>query len=142
MAKPWKDACLGFFDSSNNIQISKCTLTFSYFQYFIIVNAIFTFCMFHDIVISSAQEFTQPFITSITSLEVNHVLEAAKDPRGTHVIEAFLISDAAWKLKRKLITKYAPCFCTEFDLIFFGWLICVGYFLLYLFMLFDDCEGC
>ncbi|KAK4791638.1 hypothetical protein SAY86_032051 [Trapa natans] len=50
-------------------------------------------------------EFIQPLITSITSMETNQVLEAARDAAGTHVIEAFLESNASWKQKRKLIVK-------------------------------------
>lgn len=51
------------------------------------------------------QEFIQPFIASITSLETNQVLEAAQDAAGSHVIEAFVDSNASWKQKRKLIVK-------------------------------------
>ncbi|XP_038898236.1 pumilio homolog 23 isoform X1 [Benincasa hispida] len=47
----------------------------------------------------------QPYITSITSMEDNHVLEVAKDSSGSRVIEAFLNSDAPAKLKRRLIMK-------------------------------------
>ncbi|KAA0059354.1 pumilio-like protein 23 [Cucumis melo var. makuwa] len=50
-------------------------------------------------------ELIQPYITSITSMEDNHVLEVAKDPSGSRVIEAFLNSDAPAKLKRRLIMK-------------------------------------
>ncbi|CAB4272190.1 unnamed protein product [Prunus armeniaca] len=50
-------------------------------------------------------EFIQPFITSITSLNADNILEAAKDSGGARVIEAFLSSDASAKLKRRLIMK-------------------------------------
>ncbi|ONI15217.1 hypothetical protein PRUPE_3G030900 [Prunus persica] len=50
-------------------------------------------------------EFIQPFITSITSLNADNILEAAKDSAGARVIEAFLSSDASAKLKRRLIMK-------------------------------------
>lgn len=53
------------------------------------------------------QALIQPYITSITSMEDNHVLEVAKDSSGSRVIEAFLDSDAPAKLKRRLIMKYA-----------------------------------
>ncbi|KAK6118730.1 hypothetical protein DH2020_047535 [Rehmannia glutinosa] len=51
------------------------------------------------------REFIQPYITSITSLEGTHVLEASKDPAGARVIEAFLISSASPKQKHKLVVK-------------------------------------
>lgn len=53
------------------------------------------------------QEFIHPFITSITCLNADNILEIAKDSKGAHVIEAFLSSDASAKLKRRLIMKYA-----------------------------------
>ena len=52
------------------------------------------------------QELIQLFITSITSMESDHLLEVAKDSSGARVIEAFLNSDAAAKLKRRLVMKY------------------------------------
>ncbi|KAF8011263.1 hypothetical protein BT93_J1771 [Corymbia citriodora subsp. variegata] len=50
-------------------------------------------------------EYIQPFVTSITLMEVDHLVEAAKDSAGAHVIEAFLDSSASGKHKRKLILK-------------------------------------
>ncbi|XP_062008837.1 pumilio homolog 23 isoform X2 [Rosa rugosa] len=50
-------------------------------------------------------EFIQPFITSITSITADNVLEAAKDPGGARVIEAFLSSNASAKLKRRLVMR-------------------------------------
>ncbi|GMI91711.1 pumilio 23 [Hibiscus trionum] len=50
-------------------------------------------------------EWIQPYILSITSMEAEHVLEAAKDARGARVIEAFLASDASTKQKRRLVVK-------------------------------------
>ncbi|GMI82183.1 pumilio 23 [Hibiscus trionum] len=50
-------------------------------------------------------EWIQPYILSITSMETEHVLEAAKDARGARVIEAFLASDASTKQKRRLVVK-------------------------------------
>ncbi|KAM7262886.1 hypothetical protein ACFE04_000569 [Oxalis oulophora] len=50
-------------------------------------------------------EIVQPYLTSITSMEAEYVLETAKDPGGARVIEAFLSSNASVKLKRRLITK-------------------------------------
>lgn len=51
------------------------------------------------------QEWIQPFIMSITSMDAEHVLEAAKDAGGARVIEAFLASDASTKQKRRLVVK-------------------------------------
>ncbi|XWS18762.1 hypothetical protein CRYUN_Cryun32bG0072600 [Craigia yunnanensis] len=50
-------------------------------------------------------EWIQPYILSITSMEAEHVLEAAKDAGGARVIEAFLASDASTKQKRRLVVK-------------------------------------
>uniref|UniRef100_A0A5B7AFA3 Pumilio 23 n=1 Tax=Davidia involucrata TaxID=16924 RepID=A0A5B7AFA3_DAVIN len=50
-------------------------------------------------------EFIQPYITSITSMEADHVLEASKDSGGARVIEACLSSNASAKQKRKLVVK-------------------------------------
>ncbi|XP_031387425.1 pumilio homolog 23 [Punica granatum] len=50
-------------------------------------------------------EYILPLVTSITSMEPNQVLEAARDAAGAHAIEAFLDSNASWKQKRKLIVK-------------------------------------
>ncbi|XP_056685054.1 pumilio homolog 23 isoform X2 [Spinacia oleracea] len=50
-------------------------------------------------------EYIQPYITSITSMESSHVLEALKDSAGARVIEAFLASKAPDKQKKKLISK-------------------------------------
>ncbi|KAG4199356.1 hypothetical protein ERO13_A05G141800v2 [Gossypium hirsutum] len=50
-------------------------------------------------------EWIQPYILSITSMDAEHVLEAAQDARGARVIEAFLASDASTKQKRRLVVK-------------------------------------
>ncbi|XP_058226935.1 pumilio homolog 23 isoform X2 [Rhododendron vialii] len=50
-------------------------------------------------------EFIQPYITSIASMETDHVLEASKDSGGQRVIEAFLSSNASAKQKRRLVMK-------------------------------------
>lgn len=52
------------------------------------------------------QEYIQPYIMSITSMESEHVLEAAKDAGGARVIEAFLDSNGSVKQKRRLVVKY------------------------------------
>lgn len=52
------------------------------------------------------QEYIQAFITSIITLEANHVLEVSKDRAGARVIEAFLVSSASAKQKQKLVVKY------------------------------------
>ncbi|XP_073264377.1 pumilio homolog 23 [Populus alba] len=50
-------------------------------------------------------QLIQPYIMSLTSMEVDHVLEAAKDVGGARTIEAFLDSDASGKQKHRLINK-------------------------------------
>ncbi|XP_004235524.1 pumilio homolog 23 isoform X1 [Solanum lycopersicum] len=50
-------------------------------------------------------ELIQVYITSITSLEEHHVLEASKDPSGSRFIESFLNSNISGKQKRKLVAK-------------------------------------
>ncbi|KAL0441300.1 UNVERIFIED_CONTAM: Pumilio23 [Sesamum radiatum] len=50
-------------------------------------------------------EFVEAYITSITSLEENQVLEASKDPAGVRVIEAFLTSNASAKQKRNFAKR-------------------------------------
>lgn len=54
----------------------------------------------------SSQEFIQPYISSITSMDTEHVLEAAKDAGGARVVEAFLGSNASAKQKHRLVVKY------------------------------------
>lgn len=63
--------------------------------------------LIYNIVYFIFQEFIQPFVTSITSIPTDNVLEAAKDPGGARVIEAFLSSNASAKLKRRLVMRYA-----------------------------------
>lgn len=58
------------------------------------------FCQF-------SQELIQPYVTSLTSMKPEHIIETAKDSSGARVIEAFLASNAAAKQKRRLIIKYA-----------------------------------
>ncbi|KAK7397498.1 hypothetical protein VNO78_18673 [Psophocarpus tetragonolobus] len=50
-------------------------------------------------------DYIQPYIISITSMEATHVLEAVRDARGSRVIEAFLSSGASGKQKCRLVTK-------------------------------------
>lgn len=51
-------------------------------------------------------------------MDTAHVLEAVKNARGSHVIEAFLCSGAPGKQKRRLVAKYV--FSTLFFVFFFG----------------------
>ncbi|KAJ4958593.1 hypothetical protein NE237_025704 [Protea cynaroides] len=62
-------------------------------------------CLMLQTVFRYPSEFIQPFVTSITSLEADHVLEVAKDAGGGRVIEAFLSSNASVKQKRRLLVK-------------------------------------
>ncbi|KDP40626.1 hypothetical protein JCGZ_24625 [Jatropha curcas] len=50
-------------------------------------------------------ELIQPFINSLISMEIDHVLQTAKDAGGARVIEAFLGSNASGKQKHRLIMK-------------------------------------
>lgn len=50
-------------------------------------------------------EFIQPYVTSITSMEADHVLEAAKDAAGARVIEAYLCSKVSAKQKHRVVLK-------------------------------------
>ncbi|MED6204748.1 hypothetical protein PIB30_011720 [Stylosanthes scabra] len=50
-------------------------------------------------------EYIQPYINSVTSMETPHVLEAVRDAKGSHVIEAFLSSSASGKDKCRLVKK-------------------------------------
>lgn len=56
--------------------------------------------------VSMNQEFIQPYVTSITSMEADHVLEAAKDAAGARVIEAYLGSKVSAKQKHRVVLKY------------------------------------
>ncbi|KAK1375882.1 Pumilio RNA-binding repeat [Heracleum sosnowskyi] len=58
-----------------------------------------------QIVFKFPSEFIQAYISSITSLETDHVLHALKDFGGARVIEAFLCSNASGKQKRKLVVR-------------------------------------
>lgn len=56
--------------------------------------------------VSITQEFIQPYVTSITSMEADHVLEVAKDAAGARVIEAYLSSKVSAKQKHRVVLKY------------------------------------
>ncbi|KAG9159042.1 hypothetical protein Leryth_018584 [Lithospermum erythrorhizon] len=56
-------------------------------------------------IFSFPSEFIHAFLSSITSLEENQVLNTSKDPSGARVIEAFLNSNSSTKHKRKLVVK-------------------------------------
>ncbi|KAL6996184.1 hypothetical protein U1Q18_006318 [Sarracenia purpurea var. burkii] len=58
-----------------------------------------------QLVFKFPSEYIQPYITSITSMEADHVLEVSKDFGGQRVIEAFLSSNASGKHKRRLVMK-------------------------------------
>ncbi|KAF6148851.1 hypothetical protein GIB67_014222 [Kingdonia uniflora] len=62
-------------------------------------------CLMLQTVFKYPSECFQSYITSITSVEDDHVLQITKDARGGRVIEAFLSSDVSAKHKRKLIVK-------------------------------------
>ncbi|XP_010471257.1 PREDICTED: pumilio homolog 23 [Camelina sativa] len=52
-----------------------------------------------------SSDHIQPYITSLTSMKADYIIETAKDSSGARVIEAFLASNAATKQKRRLIIK-------------------------------------
>uniref|UniRef100_A0A2P2KI90 Pumilio homolog 23 n=1 Tax=Rhizophora mucronata TaxID=61149 RepID=A0A2P2KI90_RHIMU len=60
-----------------------------------------------QLVFKFQSELIQPYIESLTSMEVDCVFEAAKDTGGARVIEAFLDSNASRKQKQRLMAKYA-----------------------------------
>ncbi|KAK4789553.1 hypothetical protein SAY86_016857 [Trapa natans] len=64
-----------------------------------------TFAVTTPLNVNGPLEFIQPLITSITSMEMDQVLEATQDAAGTRVIEVFLDPNASWKQKCKLIVK-------------------------------------
>ncbi|KAL6010494.1 hypothetical protein ACLOJK_000927 [Asimina triloba] len=55
-------------------------------------------------------EFIQPYLLSITSMEVAYIFETAKDAGGGRVIESFLCSEASVKQKRKVIAQLRGSF--------------------------------
>lgn len=71
---------------------------------------IFDFYHFFVLLVSVLQEFIHAFISSMTSLEENQLIDTTKDSGGARVIEAFLSSDASGKQKRKLVVKYVLIF--------------------------------
>ncbi|KAI4355356.1 hypothetical protein L6164_004137 [Bauhinia variegata] len=58
-----------------------------------------------QIVFRFRSEYIEPYIKSIISMEPSHLLEAAKNRGGSHVIESFLSSGASEKQKLKLAKK-------------------------------------
>lgn len=73
--------------------------------------------------VSVLQEFIHAFISSMTSLEENQLIDTTKDSGGARVIEAFLSSDASGKQKRKLVVKYVLIF-------YFQWKIQLSFLIL------------
>lgn len=62
-------------------------------------------CLILQEIFKFSSELIQPYITSLTSMKPEHIIETAKDSSGARVIEAFLASNAAAKQKRRLIIK-------------------------------------
>jgi len=58
-----------------------------------------------QIIFNYPSDFIQQFCSSFASMEIDHILEAAKDPGGSRVIEAFLSSNAPLKHKHRVISK-------------------------------------
>lgn len=62
-------------------------------------------CVMLQIIFNYPSDFIQQFCSSFASMEIDHILEAAKDPGGSRVIEAFLSSNAPLKHKHRVISK-------------------------------------
>lgn len=62
-------------------------------------------CLMLQAVFKYPSEFIQSYVTSILSMEPDHVLETAKNAGGGRVIESFLSSGVSAKQKRKMIAK-------------------------------------
>lgn len=58
-----------------------------------------------QLVFKYPSEMILPYISSIASMETDHILVASKDSGGQRVIEAFLSSSASSKFKRRLVAK-------------------------------------
>lgn len=99
-------SCRGFSSFLAYVFFSSCVdkHSFSGFNFQACLFSAFTvipnFC-------SISQDHIQPYITSLTSMKAEYIIETAKDSSGARVIEAFLASNAATKQKRRLIIKYA-----------------------------------
>eukprot|EP01018_Ginkgo_biloba_P005288 Gb_27619 [translate_table: standard] len=63
-------------------------------------------CLMLQSIFKYPNEFIQQFCSSFASMEVDHIVEAAKDPGGSRVIEAFLSSNAPLKHKHRVISKF------------------------------------
>ncbi|KAH9329156.1 hypothetical protein KI387_001264 [Taxus chinensis] len=63
-------------------------------------------CLMLQNIFSYPNDFIQQFCSSFASMEIDHILEAAKDPGGSRVIEAFLSSKAPLKHKIRVISKF------------------------------------
>ncbi|XP_057864011.2 pumilio homolog 23 isoform X2 [Cryptomeria japonica] len=63
-------------------------------------------CLMLQNIFSYPNDFIQQFCSSIASMEIDHILQAAKDPGGSRVIEAFLSSKAPLKHKLRVISKF------------------------------------
>ncbi|EOA33684.1 hypothetical protein CARUB_v10019867mg [Capsella rubella] len=62
-------------------------------------------CLILQGIFKLSSDHIQPYITSLTSMKAEYIIETAKDSSGARVIEAFLASNAATKQKRRLIIK-------------------------------------
>ena len=62
-------------------------------------------CVMLQIIFNYPSDFIQQFCSSFASMEIDHILEATKDPGGSRVIEAFLSSNAPLKHKHRVILK-------------------------------------
>ncbi|XP_008783356.2 pumilio homolog 23 isoform X1 [Phoenix dactylifera] len=62
-------------------------------------------CLMLQTIFRYPSQLIGPYISSITSMEAEHIFQTAKDAGGARVLEVFLCSDATAKQKLKVITR-------------------------------------
>ncbi|KAG0469947.1 hypothetical protein HPP92_016045 [Vanilla planifolia] len=62
-------------------------------------------CLMLQNIFKISSNLIKPFVESITTMEADHIIETAKDVRGSHVLEAFLCSDVSSMQKHEVISK-------------------------------------
>ncbi|ONK65403.1 uncharacterized protein A4U43_C07F36740 [Asparagus officinalis] len=62
-------------------------------------------CLMLQTVFRCSKKFIQSYSTSISSMDIDHILETAKDAGGCRVLESFFCSEASPKHKFEVITK-------------------------------------
>nr|XP_029123826.1 pumilio homolog 23 isoform X3 [Elaeis guineensis] len=62
-------------------------------------------CLMLQTIFRYPSQHIRPYISSITSMEADHIFQTAKDAGGARVLEVFLCSDATAKQKLNVITR-------------------------------------